>query len=139
MSLHDNADTTGLSGNVLSTAENGHLSYRSVSKILWLYYMDLKQINAACRVTPQKPIQKLHDLPIDFPNEIICAKQVSGKFVSQILLELEDCVVFLPQRATSVLENHVDSLKGYRLVFRGTRNFGSQHHETADFEFLEPL
>ncbi|KAL1487550.1 hypothetical protein ABEB36_015781 [Hypothenemus hampei] len=101
--------------------------------------MDLKQINAACRVTPQKPIQKLHDLPIDFPNEIICAKQVSGKFVSQILLELEDCVVFLPQRATSVLENHVDSLKGYRLVFRGTRNFGSQHHETADFEFLEPL
>ncbi|KAL1493865.1 hypothetical protein ABEB36_009549 [Hypothenemus hampei] len=100
--------------------------------------MDLKQINAACRVTPQKPIQKLHDLPIDFPNEIICAKQVSGKFVSQILLELEDCVVFLPQRATSVLENHVDSLKGYRLVFRGLY-FGSQHHETADFEFLEPL
>ncbi|KAL1487824.1 hypothetical protein ABEB36_015474 [Hypothenemus hampei] len=103
------------------------------------YLMDLRQINSACRVALQKPIRKLQDLPINFPKEIVYAKQVSGKFVSQILLELEDCAVFLPKRATSVLENHVDNLKGYRLVFRGTRNFGSQHHETADFEFLEPL
>ncbi|KAL1487952.1 hypothetical protein ABEB36_015335 [Hypothenemus hampei] len=98
--------------------------------------MDLKQINSACRVASQKPIRKLLDLPIDFPKEIVCAKRVSGKYGPQILLELEECVVFFPQRSTAVLAPHLESLKGYRIVFYGTKKINS-HHEQADFQFLE--
>ncbi|KAL1487821.1 hypothetical protein ABEB36_015471 [Hypothenemus hampei] len=65
--------------------------------------MDLQQINEACQVKPQKPIQKLKELAINEPRKITCAKCVSGKFGTQILIELDDCVVFLPKRVAAAL------------------------------------
>ncbi|KAL1498413.1 hypothetical protein ABEB36_009219 [Hypothenemus hampei] len=84
-----------------------------------------------------KPIRSLQDLIIGEPKEIAYAKSVKGKYAQQILLDLDDCVIFLPQRVTDALTPHIDALKGHRIVVRGTRKFGN--HETADFEFLEPL
>ncbi|KAL1487463.1 hypothetical protein ABEB36_015868 [Hypothenemus hampei] len=104
--------------------------------------MNLSQINSVCRVTPQKPVRSLQELTIDAPEEILSAKRVSGKFGPQILLELKESVVFLPQRVTDAIAPHVDALKGYRIVFHGTRQFNShyyQHQQIADFEILEPL
>ncbi|KAL1487522.1 hypothetical protein ABEB36_015812 [Hypothenemus hampei] len=96
------------------------------------------QINEACQVKPQKPIQKLKELAINEPREITCAKCVSGKFGTQILIELDDCVVFLPKRVAAALTNQVDALKGRRIVFRGMKKINN-HYEQTDFEFLEPL
>ncbi|KAL1516213.1 hypothetical protein ABEB36_000132 [Hypothenemus hampei] len=97
--------------------------------------MDLtKKINSICQV---KPIRSQQDLIIGEPKEIAYAKSVKGKYVQQILLDLDDCVIFLPQRVTDALTPHIDALKGHRIVVRGTRKFGN--HETADFESLEPL
>ncbi|KAL1488167.1 hypothetical protein ABEB36_015125 [Hypothenemus hampei] len=73
------------------------------------YYMDLQQINEACQIKPQKPIQKLKELAINEPRKITCAKCVSGKFGTQILIELDDCVVFLPKRVAAALTNQVDA------------------------------
>ncbi|KAL1487902.1 hypothetical protein ABEB36_015287 [Hypothenemus hampei] len=99
--------------------------------------MDLQQINEACQVKPQKPIQKLKELAINEPRKITCAKCVSGKFGTQILIELDDCVVFLPKRVAAALTNQVDALKGRRIVFRGMKKINN-HYEQTDFEFLEP-
>ncbi|KAL1492587.1 hypothetical protein ABEB36_010827 [Hypothenemus hampei] len=103
--------------------------------------MNLNQINSVCRVTPQKPVRSLQELTIDVPEEIISAKRVSGKFGPQILLELRESIVFLPQRVTDAIAHYVDALKGYRIVFRGTKQFNGHYyrHHQADFEFLEPL
>ncbi|KAL1487570.1 hypothetical protein ABEB36_015770 [Hypothenemus hampei] len=100
--------------------------------------MDLQQINEACEVKPQKPIQKLKELAINEPRKITCAKCVSGKFGTQIVIELDDCVVFLPKRVAAALTNQVDALKGRRIVFRGIKKINN-HYEQTDFEFLEPL
>ncbi|KAL1516495.1 hypothetical protein ABEB36_000404 [Hypothenemus hampei] len=103
--------------------------------------MNLSQINSVCRVTPQKPVRSLQELTLEVPEEILSAKRVSGKFGAQILLELKESIVFLPQRVTDAIAPYVDALKGYRIVFHGTRQFNSHyyHHQQADFEFLEPL
>ncbi|KAL1487557.1 hypothetical protein ABEB36_015259 [Hypothenemus hampei] len=103
--------------------------------------MNLSQINSVCRVTPQKPVRSLQELTLEVPEEILSAKRVSGKFGSQILLELKESIVFLPQRVTDTITPYVDALKGYRIVFHGTRQFNNHYyqHQQADFEFLEPL
>ncbi|KAL1492526.1 hypothetical protein ABEB36_010767 [Hypothenemus hampei] len=103
--------------------------------------MNLSQINSVCRVTPQKPVRSLQELTLEVPEEILSAKRVSGKFGPQILLELKESIVFLPQRVTDAIAPYVDALKGYRIVFHGTRQFNSHyyHHQQADFEILEPL
>ncbi|KAL1493699.1 hypothetical protein ABEB36_009394 [Hypothenemus hampei] len=79
---------------------------------------------------------KMLDLPVDFPKEIVCAKLVKGKYGSQVLLELDECVVFLPQPSTAILAPHLKSLKCHRIIFCGTRKISS-HHQQADFQFLE--
>ncbi|KAL1492563.1 hypothetical protein ABEB36_010803 [Hypothenemus hampei] len=103
--------------------------------------MNLSQNNSVCRVTPQKPVRSLQELTLEVPEEILSAKRVSGKFGPQILLELKESIVFLPQRVTDAIAPYVDALKGYRIVFHGTCQFNSHYynHQQADFEFLEPL
>ncbi|KAL1516469.1 hypothetical protein ABEB36_000378 [Hypothenemus hampei] len=101
--------------------------------------MNLNKINSVCRVTPQKSVRSLQELTLDAPEEILTAKRVSGKFGPQILLELKESIVFLPQRVTGAIAPHVDALKGYRVVFHGTRKFYNQYNQQADFEFLKSI
>jgi len=102
--------------------------------------MNLNIINSVCRVASQKPIRSLQGLTVDQPEEIISAKLVSGRFGPQILLELKENSVFLPQRVTDVVSPYVSNLKGYRVVFRGTRKFGEHNqYQQVDFEILDPL
>ncbi|KAL1509941.1 hypothetical protein ABEB36_004605 [Hypothenemus hampei] len=103
--------------------------------------MNLSQINSVCRVTPQKPVRRLQELSLEVPEEILSAKRVSVKFGPQILLELNESIVFLLQRVTDTIAPYVDALKGYCIVFHGTRQFNNHyyHHQQADFEILEPL
>ncbi|KAL1488249.1 hypothetical protein ABEB36_015204 [Hypothenemus hampei] len=73
---------------------------------------------------------------LNSPKEILGAKVVSGKFGTQVLLELEKSVVFLPKRTTTVLEPHIDELKGNYIIFEGIRKFNN--HEQVYFNFLHP-
>ncbi|KAL1516284.1 hypothetical protein ABEB36_000203 [Hypothenemus hampei] len=98
--------------------------------------MDLKQINSVCGLIQQKPIQRLQEFPLNSPKEILGAKVVSGKFGTQVLLELEKSVVFLPKRTTTVLEPHIDELQGNYIIFEGIRKFNN--HEQVYFNFLHP-
>ncbi|KAL1493724.1 hypothetical protein ABEB36_009418 [Hypothenemus hampei] len=75
--------------------------------------MNLSQINSVCRVTPQKPVRRLQELSLEVPEEILSAKCVSGKFAPQILLELNESIVFLPQRVMDTIAPYMDALKGY--------------------------
>lgn len=98
--------------------------------------MDLSQINAAALVQ-QKPTKKLKDLPKDQLFPIISAKAVKGKYGKCILLELDEFVVFLPNRMTSVLQGKESNFlhKNYKLVLRDIVKVGA--HETCQFEIIE--
>lgn len=98
--------------------------------------MDLSEINKQALVQ-QKPTQKLRDLPKDQPFPIISAKVVKGKYGKCILLELDEVVVFLPNRMTSILQGKESnfSSKKYNLVLRDVVNVGA--HETCQFEIIE--
>ncbi|KAL1509939.1 hypothetical protein ABEB36_004603 [Hypothenemus hampei] len=102
--------------------------------------MNLNPINSVCRITPQKLVRSLQELTLEVPEEILSYKRVSGKFGLEIL-ELKESIAVLLQRVTDAIAPYVDALKGYCIVFHGTRQFNNHyyHHQQADFEILEPL
>ncbi|KAL1490077.1 hypothetical protein ABEB36_012821 [Hypothenemus hampei] len=140
---------TGGNVNVNSVIEKSSLLIRNLQRLLnektptfgdelqkvWLKKLNY-EIVSFCGLIQQKPIQRIQEFPLNSPKEILGAKVVSGKFGTQVLLELEKSVVFLPKRTTTVLEPLIDELKGNYIIFEGIRKFNN--HEQVYFNFLHP-
>lgn len=80
----------------------------------------------------------MSDLTPNTPFKIVAAKLVKGKFKKQILLELEENVVFLPDRVTEVYTPFITEFisKKYSIVFRELIDIGF-HHPATTFEIIE--
>lgn len=72
-----------------------------------------------------KPVIKLKDLPKDTPHRINSAKVHQGQFGAQILLELEENIVFLPKRVTDAFASHVNQFTPgkFSITFLGLQTF----------------
>ena len=94
--------------------------------------MDLKAINKATTVT-RKPKRSLKELLIDRKYQILNVKIVKGLYGEVPLVELNDCVVFLPGRVTSVIKENIDHFqsKQYALIYKGQ----SSVHNELKFNF----
>ncbi|XP_028147820.1 uncharacterized protein LOC114341224 [Diabrotica virgifera virgifera] len=64
------------------------------------FRMDLSKLNKVSSIADKKPIIILRDLTRDAHFTIIAAKVVNAKYGEAVLLELEEKVVFLPNRVT---------------------------------------
>lgn len=82
----------------------------------------LNEINDISAVqVEQKPTVKLQELEVGKKFKILNVKAVKGKFGESILVELEDCITFLPNRCTDVYKEHIKEFKKgvYFLEFIG--------------------
>ncbi|XP_049823224.1 uncharacterized protein LOC126265512 [Aethina tumida] len=99
--------------------------------------MDLQQINA---VTDQnrKPISKLTSLQEGEGHLILGMRIVNGTFGKSVMVELEKTVVFLPNRATHVLEANIEKFEPekYLLVFTGQQLIGGYSKPLATFQIV---
>lgn len=98
--------------------------------------MNLEQFNKQA-FFQQKPTTKLRDLPKDTPQIIESIRVVNGQYGANILVELRDNVVFLPQRVTSFLRGKEAEFSNqkYLLIYRGLEKIGK--HESPQFEIKE--
>lgn len=98
--------------------------------------MDLSQVNNVALVQ-QTPDQKLKDLPRNPPLPMISAQVTEGKYGKFILLELEQVVVFRPNRMTSVLQAKESNFLNNKsqLVLKDVVKVGA--YEICQFEIFQ--
>lgn len=98
--------------------------------------MDLAAFNKEALLS-NKPTCPLKNLPRDLRLPIISVKIVKGQYGKSVLLELEDKVVFLPNRVTNLVQGKTDTFtpNKYSLIYRGSEQIGK--HECQQFEIVE--
>ncbi|KAG5893370.1 hypothetical protein JTB14_000134 [Gonioctena quinquepunctata] len=88
--------------------------------------MHLKALNSISLLESNipKPVIKLKNLIVGKQYEIHTAKLVHTKFGETVLLELEENVVFLPQRVIDEYKPHIANFspEKYAVIFRGTKD-----------------
>lgn len=99
--------------------------------------MDLLAVNAVSDIV-KKPVKKLYNLQQNKPYPIVKARITTSDFGESVLLELEDCVVFLPRRVTETYKKYIDCFmtKQYKLVYTGLVDVGKPTPAT-NFKILE--
>ena len=83
-------------------------------------------------------LRKLSQLPLDVPHPIVGVQIEPGKYGEAPLVELDDCKVFLPDRATQAIKPAVEQFiqNKYALIYKGRKNCG-QLHPIEQFEIVE--
>lgn len=89
------------------------------------------------KVSSIKKACPLRDLPINVPQKIIKMKKVNTRFGEKIMVELEDCVVFLGPRFNDVITE--EKLNEVNKIVKYGSSFLKSTNETGDlyFEFNE--
>ncbi|KAG5876823.1 hypothetical protein JTB14_014153 [Gonioctena quinquepunctata] len=102
--------------------------------------MDLKALNSISLLESNipKPVIKLKNLIVGKQYKIHTAKLVQTKFGEAVLLELEENVVFLPQRVTDEYKPQIANFSPdkYAAIFRGTKDVGKTY-PASSFEIVE--
>lgn len=101
--------------------------------------MDLNALNNISLLEKEnKPPKKLGELEQNKPYKILSGVVTNTKFGKAVLLELEDWVVFLPNRVTETYTPYLKYFaeKKYWLVFKGTKPT-KKPNPAAIFEIIE--
>nr|CAH7761434.1 unnamed protein product [Callosobruchus chinensis] len=95
--------------------------------------MDLTKINLQSLVQDRqrKQTKKLKELQTNTPYRIFSAEVVAGLYGEQVVLNLQDQAIYLPNRVTEVYKKNLDHFTSqkYSIIYRGEVNCG----------FTEPL
>lgn len=96
---------------------------------------DLNQISLVCN----KVQKKLVSFELNMKHPILSAKIVRSKYGKTVLLELGDCIVFLPRRYVNIVsEKHIEDFqsKQYAVVVKEIQQMNDKQTPVLEFTHI---